>query len=83
VKKIYYCYFLESRSAGGFFKNKFVDTLLFLDEFQLKDSSEKQSFFKSLQSNLDLFPDEIAKFKILPKLIHVTFQYVLFNYLLV
>ncbi|KAI6189626.1 hypothetical protein M3Y97_00029000 [Aphelenchoides bicaudatus] len=64
----------ESRSAGGFFKNKFVDTLLFLEEFQLKDSSEKQTFFKNLQSNLELFPDEIAKFKILPKLIH-TYEY--------
>lgn len=63
---------LESRSAGGFFKNKFVDTLLFLEEFQLKDSGEKQSFFKSLQANLELFPDEIAKYKILPKLIYVS-----------
>jgi SCY1-like protein 1 len=55
--------------SGGFFKNKFVDTLLFLDEFQLKDSAEKQTFFKSLQDNLTLFPDDIAKNKILPKLI--------------
>jgi len=64
----------EARSDGGFFKNKFVDTLLFLDEFQLKDSSEKQVFFKSLQSNLELFTDDIAKYKILPKLIH-TYEY--------
>ncbi|KAI6218666.1 hypothetical protein M3Y99_01695000 [Aphelenchoides fujianensis] len=64
----------ESRSTGGFFKNKFVDTLLFLDEFQLKDSAEKQSFFMNLKDNLDLFPDNIAKYKILPKLIH-TYEY--------
>lgn len=64
---------LEARVSGGFFKNKFVDTLLFLEEFQLKDSSEKQVFFKSLQANIELFPDEIAKYKILPKLIHVCF----------
>lgn len=71
---------LESRSSGGFFKNKFVDTLLFLDEFQLKDSGEKQSFFKNLQSNLELFPDEIAKYKILPKLIHVSLKFVVLIY---
>jgi SCY1-like protein 1 len=52
----------------------YLDTLLFLDEFQLKDSSEKQVFFKSLQSNLELFTDDIAKYKILPKLIH-TYEY--------
>ncbi|PAV57503.1 hypothetical protein WR25_23629 isoform B [Diploscapter pachys] len=59
----------ESRSAGGFFKNKFVDTLLFLEEFQLKEANEKQAFFHSLRENLDIFPDDIAKYKILPKLI--------------
>jgi hypothetical protein len=52
-------------------KNKFVDTLLFLDEFQLRDGSEKQIFFRNLDGNLDMFPDDIAKNKILPKLIHV------------
>ena len=54
-------------------KNKFVDTLLFLEEFQLKEASEKQSFFMSLKDNLDMFPDDISKYKILPKLIHVSF----------
>lgn len=52
-------------------KNKFVDTLLFLDEFQLKDSMEKQSFFAQLKTNLEMFPDDVAKRKILPRLIHV------------
>lgn len=53
-------------------KNKFVDTLLFLDEFQLKESSEKQHFFSTLKDNLDMFPEDVAKNKILPKLIHVS-----------
>lgn len=61
----------ESRAVGGFMKNKFVDTLLFLEEFQLKEESEKQSFFMNLKENLDMFPDDIAKYKILPKLIQV------------
>ncbi|MCP9259363.1 N-terminal kinase-like protein [Dirofilaria immitis] len=30
----------ELRRTGGFFKNRYVDILLFLDEFQLKDSYE-------------------------------------------
>lgn len=53
--------------------NKFVDTLLFLEEFQLKESSERQSFFVNLNDKLDIFPDDVAKNKILPKLIHVNF----------
>ncbi|CAG9537129.1 unnamed protein product [Cercopithifilaria johnstoni] len=60
----------ELRQAGGFFKNRYVDTLLFLDEFQLKDAHEKQVFFTELKNELDLFPDNIAKYRILPKLIH-------------
>lgn len=63
--------FSELRQAGGFFKNKYVDTLLFLDEFQLKDAHEKQAFFTELKNELDFFPDNIAKNRILPKLIHV------------
>ena len=42
-------------------------------EFQLKENNEKLVFFRSLNESLDLFPDDIAKNKILPKLIHVSF----------
>lgn len=52
-------------------KNKFVDTLLFLEEFQLKESAERHAFFVNLNEKLDMFPDDMAKNKILPKLIHV------------
>ncbi|KHJ96184.1 HEAT repeat protein [Oesophagostomum dentatum] len=64
----------ESRHTGGYFKNKFVDTLLFLEEFQLKDSSEKTPFFLHLRESLDIFPADIAKYKILPKIIE-TYEY--------
>uniref|UniRef100_A0AC34FPF9 Protein kinase domain-containing protein n=1 Tax=Panagrolaimus sp. ES5 TaxID=591445 RepID=A0AC34FPF9_9BILA len=64
----------ECRAVGGFMKNKFVDTLLFLEEFQLREPTEKQAFFMQLKDNLDMFPDDIAKNKILPKLIH-TYEY--------
>uniref|UniRef100_A0A1I7XM28 N-terminal kinase-like protein n=1 Tax=Heterorhabditis bacteriophora TaxID=37862 RepID=A0A1I7XM28_HETBA len=69
-----YNIFFRYRTTGGFFKNKFVDTLLFLEEFQLKEANEKQSFFMHLRENLDIFPDDLAKYKILPKLI-LTYEY--------
>lgn len=52
-------------------KNKFVDTLLFLEEFQLKEAREKQAFFSNLKDNLDMVPADVAKYKVLPKLIEV------------
>ncbi|VDN41546.1 unnamed protein product [Gongylonema pulchrum] len=60
----------ELRRADGFFKNRYVDTLLFLDEFQLKDAHEKQIFFTKLKDDLEIFPSNIAKYRILPKVIH-------------
>uniref|UniRef100_A0A914X2H6 N-terminal kinase-like protein n=1 Tax=Plectus sambesii TaxID=2011161 RepID=A0A914X2H6_9BILA len=59
----------ECRAPGGYMKNKFVDTLLFLEQFQLKEAREKQGFFSSLKDNLDMVPPDVAKYKILPKLI--------------
>uniref|UniRef100_A0A0N5AYC8 N-terminal kinase-like protein n=1 Tax=Syphacia muris TaxID=451379 RepID=A0A0N5AYC8_9BILA len=64
----------ECRKPGGFFKNRFVETLLFLEEFQLKDQHDKQMFFTKLKDELEIFPDDIAKCKILPKLIQ-TYEY--------
>ncbi|VDK58260.1 unnamed protein product [Anisakis simplex] len=59
----------ENRRTGGLLKNKFVDTLLFLDEFQLKDAHDKQTFFTKLNDQLHIFPNDVAKYKILPQLI--------------
>lgn len=73
INKTHLLKFWECRQNGGFMKNKFVDILLFLEEFQLKESAERQSFFVNLNEKLDIFPDDIAKNKILPKLIHVCF----------
>ncbi|GMR58326.1 hypothetical protein PMAYCL1PPCAC_28521 [Pristionchus mayeri] len=64
----------ELRSTGGYCKSRYVDTLLFLEEFQLKESGEKNAFFNQLRENLDAFPDDVAKYKILPRLIH-TYEY--------
>ncbi|XP_069962249.1 N-terminal kinase-like protein isoform X1 [Bactrocera oleae] len=57
------------RKPGGFFKNDLVDSLLFLEEIQIKDKAEKNRFFSGLTMHLDSFPDNVCKHKILPQLI--------------
>lgn len=49
------------RKPGGFFKNELVDSLLFLEEIQIKDKAEKTRFFSNLTSQLDNFPDNVCK----------------------
>uniref|UniRef100_A0A6G1S5E8 N-terminal kinase-like protein n=1 Tax=Aceria tosichella TaxID=561515 RepID=A0A6G1S5E8_9ACAR len=58
-----------------FFKSPLLDTILYLEEIQLvKESSEKAKFFNSLESELESFPSDICKNKILPDLINA-FEY--------
>lgn len=64
----------KCRKPGGFFKNDLVDTLLFLEEIQIKDKTEKNRFFGSLTTQLDNFPDNVCRQKILPQLI-TAFEY--------
>ncbi|KAG0444698.1 hypothetical protein HPB47_013493, partial [Ixodes persulcatus] len=58
------------RSAGGFLKNSFVDTMLFIEEIQIKDSTAKNRFFAGLPALMDNFPPNVCKYKILPQLIN-------------
>lgn len=62
------------RKQGGYFKNDLVDTLLFLEEIQIKDKNEKNRFFTALTAQLDNFPQHICCHKILPQLI-TAFEY--------
>ena len=57
--------FLESE----FFDNEFVETCLFLETIALKEPHEKDKFFKSLEKNIDEFPQSMCKYKILPQLV--------------
>uniref|UniRef100_A0A2M4BCN2 N-terminal kinase-like protein n=1 Tax=Anopheles marajoara TaxID=58244 RepID=A0A2M4BCN2_9DIPT len=59
----------KCRKPGGFFKNELVDSLLFLEEIQIKDKAEKTRFFSALTAQLDNFPDTVCRHKILPQLI--------------
>jgi SCY1-like protein 1 len=46
-----------------------VDTLLFLEEIQIKDKGEKNRFFSAITPQLDNFPENVCRHKILPQLI--------------
>uniref|UniRef100_A0A1B6CN54 N-terminal kinase-like protein n=1 Tax=Clastoptera arizonana TaxID=38151 RepID=A0A1B6CN54_9HEMI len=62
------------RKNGGYFKNDLVDTLLFLEEIQIKDKIEKSKFFNNLTTQLDHFPQHVCQHRILPQLINA-FEY--------
>ncbi|XP_005988943.1 N-terminal kinase-like protein [Latimeria chalumnae] len=57
------------RSPNGFMNNSFVETNLFLEEIQIKDPAERQKFFQELSDNLDSFPEDFCRHKILPQLL--------------
>ncbi|KAM8939794.1 N-terminal kinase-like protein isoform 2-T2 [Pelodytes ibericus] len=62
--------FLQNcRTPGGFLSNSFVETNLFLEEIQIKDPAERQTFFEQLSENLDSFPEDFCRHKILPQLL--------------
>jgi len=56
---------LESK----YFSNPFVDTCVFLENIALKEAYEKTKFFKKLGSQLEKFPSDTCKYKILPQLV--------------
>lgn len=47
-----------------------VKTCLFLEEINIKDQTEKDTFFSELVSQLDHFPLSMRKFKIIPSLVN-------------
>ncbi|XP_072519011.1 N-terminal kinase-like protein [Salminus brasiliensis] len=62
--------FLQNcRSSGGFLCNSFVESNLFLEQIQIKEPAEKQQFFQDLSDNLDSFPEDFCKHKVLPQLL--------------
>ncbi|XP_066439052.1 N-terminal kinase-like protein [Eleutherodactylus coqui] len=62
--------FLQNcRTPGAFLSNSFVETNLFLEEIQIKDPAERQTFFEQLSEHLDSFPEDFCRHKILPQLL--------------
>jgi len=62
------------RKSQGFFKNDLIDIVLFLEELQIKDESDKSKFYSSLTGLLDNCPTNVCQNKILPQLINA-FEY--------
>uniref|UniRef100_A0A8D2LCV1 N-terminal kinase-like protein n=1 Tax=Varanus komodoensis TaxID=61221 RepID=A0A8D2LCV1_VARKO len=62
--------FLQNcRGPGSFMDNSFVETNLFLEEIQIKEPAERQKFFQELSTNLDAFPEDFCRHKVLPQLL--------------
>ncbi|KAI7906564.1 uncharacterized protein BX663DRAFT_427236 [Cokeromyces recurvatus] len=59
----------EGLRPKGFFSNDFVKVNLFLENISIKEPNEKEIFFKQLDSHINSFPSDFAKYKILPELI--------------
>lgn len=57
------------RRSGGYFKNELIDAIVFLEELQIKEESEKGRFYQNIGSLLDNFPRHVGTRKILPELI--------------
>ncbi|KAI9472439.1 MAG: hypothetical protein EXX96DRAFT_489692 [Benjaminiella poitrasii] len=57
----------EGLRPKGFFSTDFVKINLFLENISIKEPQEKELFFKTL--NIDSFPGDFAKHKILPELV--------------
>ncbi|RWS24757.1 N-terminal kinase-like protein [Leptotrombidium deliense] len=58
-----------SRAPNKYLKNNFIDAMLFLEEIQIKEQTEKNRFLNHLNEQLDTFPRDICKNKILPQLV--------------
>jgi len=52
-----------------FADNEFIETCLFLEQISIKDSFEKDKFFRKLPKLIEAFPDYYLKKKILPHLV--------------
>jgi SCY1-like protein 1 len=59
---------LDRLLESPYFGTVFVQTCSFLEHLALKDTFEKEKFFKALPKVLPQFPDAMAKYKILPAL---------------
>mmetsp|Transcript_3263 Transcript_3263/g.5239 ORF Transcript_3263/g.5239 Transcript_3263/m.5239 type:complete len:709 (+) Transcript_3263:49-2175(+) len=53
-----------------FFNNPYVKTCLFLENLAIKDSFERDSFFKTLPKIIDQLPASCCRYKLLPEILH-------------
>jgi len=62
------------KKSPGYFKNDLIDILLFLEELQIKEDSDKSRFYSSLTGLLENCPQIVCQNKILPQLVNA-FEY--------
>ncbi|KAG0359943.1 hypothetical protein BG005_011813 [Podila minutissima] len=56
--------------ARGFFQNDLIQVVLFLENFSVKEPLARDTFLRKLDMQIDRFPKEFCKYKVLPELVH-------------
>ncbi|KAF9978646.1 hypothetical protein BGZ73_001299 [Actinomortierella ambigua] len=56
--------------AKGFFQNDLVQVVLFLENFSVKEPLAKETFLRKLDMQVERFPKEFCRYKVLPELVH-------------
>ncbi|KAG0351329.1 hypothetical protein BGZ54_003318 [Gamsiella multidivaricata] len=56
--------------AKGFFQTDLIQVVLFLENFSVKEPLQRDTFLRKLDLQIDRFPQEFCKYKILPELVH-------------
>ena len=56
-------------SKGAFLESQFFHNMLFIEEIQLKDNMERLRFLEKLPNQLEQFPEDVRRYKLLPQLI--------------
>ncbi|KAI9143544.1 armadillo-type protein [Paraphysoderma sedebokerense] len=62
--------FLEvGQRKNGYFNGDFIKTVLFLENWSIKEAHEKDAFIRNIASVVQDYPQEFCKFKVLPQLL--------------
>ncbi|EDQ90765.1 uncharacterized protein MONBRDRAFT_15474, partial [Monosiga brevicollis MX1] len=64
----------QGRAPGKYFKNEFIDAVLFLEELAVKEKEDVSAFYGQLPKLIDEFPRDLCIKKILPQLLQA-FQF--------
>jgi len=56
--------------AKGFFQNDLIQVVLFLENFSVKEPLQRDTFLRKLDMQIERFPKEFCKYKVLPELVH-------------
>ncbi|KAK9722926.1 Nuclear aminoacylation-dependent tRNA export pathway component [Basidiobolus ranarum] len=54
--------------SNGYFQSDLIQINSFLENFAMKETNEKEAFFRKLESSLDKLPHDFCQYKILPEL---------------